>query len=366
MPIGTIALTNNSPNVVGTGTTFNNDLKVNDYIVVVVGQIAYQVAVKSVNSNTSATLVLNYDGPTASGLAWNPVSPATLGVLSQSAAADTARAFRQHQRWAENWQKLLTTNGPVTINNSDGSSTNGIGWPALDASKANKTDLDALALRTGTIETRTAALGSNTPPNGATNANDILTTGFFTGAGDSGTNYYTPYNGLLCFMRGEPRGSQIQTDLANGRIASRTRNNSAWGNWMVPMYAGDFGIGTPAVNTPVDFSAAFISSANSNGWAPAGGAGLQSSYANSRCSQLWIDTAQRLHVRFNMSSSPLASLATSPWVTMWSSGNTTVDASGFIKRASPVVKLFNDGNFEKNEESEGATVIREGVGVYRI
>ncbi|MCE9874067.1 hypothetical protein LZ667_22190 [Hafnia alvei] len=46
--------------------------------------------------------------------------------------------------------------------------------------------------------------------------------------------------------------------------------------------------------------------------------------------------------------------------------NTTVDSSGFIKAASPIIKIFSDGSFETNDESEGAQVKRESVGVYRI
>ncbi|MCR1325737.1 phage tail protein, partial [Enterobacter sp. BT1268] len=33
---------------------------------------------------------------------------------------------------------------------------------------------------------------------------------------------------------------------------------------------------------------------------------------------------------------------------LWHSHNTTVDANGFLKRASPVVKIFKDGSFETN------------------
>lgn len=51
---------------------------------------------------------------------------------------------------------------------------------------------------------------------------------------------------------------------------------------------------------------------------------------------------------------------------LWHTGNTTVDASGFVKKASPIVKIFNDGTFETNEESEGCTVERLGVGEYEI
>ncbi|ELC3360906.1 phage tail protein [Escherichia coli] len=51
---------------------------------------------------------------------------------------------------------------------------------------------------------------------------------------------------------------------------------------------------------------------------------------------------------------------------LWHSHNTTVDANGFLKRASPVVKIFNDGDYETNDESAGVTVTRLDVGQYLI
>ncbi|UGO53118.1 putative tail fiber protein [Klebsiella phage vB_KaeD_HazelMika] len=50
---------------------------------------------------------------------------------------------------------------------------------------------------------------------------------------------------------------------------------------------------------------------------------------------------------------------------LWGTKNTTVDANGFIKRASPVIKVMAS-SFETNEESEGCTVERIDVGVYKI
>lgn len=42
------------------------------------------------------------------------------------------------------------------------------------------------------------------------------------------------------------------------------------------------------------------------------------------------------------------------------------DTNGFIKLSSPVVKLFSDGKFDVNDESEGVTVTRQSEGVYLI
>ncbi len=46
--------------------------------------------------------------------------------------------------------------------------------------------------------------------------------------------------------------------------------------------------------------------------------------------------------------------------------NTTVDANGFIKAASPIVKIFRDGSYETNEESEGVAVTHINTGEYLI
>lgn len=46
--------------------------------------------------------------------------------------------------------------------------------------------------------------------------------------------------------------------------------------------------------------------------------------------------------------------------------NTTVDANGFIKSASPVVNIYANGRYETNDESEGVSVNRLAVGEYLI
>ncbi|ERK09599.1 hypothetical protein L580_1014 [Serratia fonticola AU-P3(3)] len=58
--------------------------------------------------------------------------------------------------------------------------------------------------------------------------------------------------------------------------------------------------------------------------------------------------------------------AWSPFSTLWHSTNTTVDANGFIKKASPIVKLFGTGESELNDQSQGVTTERVSEGVYRI
>ncbi|HHW4013902.1 TPA: phage tail protein, partial [Citrobacter freundii] len=73
MSAGTITLTNKSAVVSGNGTSFTTEVAAGDFIVVTVGGIPYTLPVNTVNSNTSATLVSNFTGPTQSGAAWYAV-----------------------------------------------------------------------------------------------------------------------------------------------------------------------------------------------------------------------------------------------------------------------------------------------------
>lgn len=51
---------------------------------------------------------------------------------------------------------------------------------------------------------------------------------------------------------------------------------------------------------------------------------------------------------------------------IWGTRNTTVDVNGFIKQASPIVKIFGNGGYETNIDSEGVTVKRLDEGVYEV
>ncbi|MFG6564976.1 DUF2793 domain-containing protein [Sulfitobacter sp. 1A13421] len=53
------------------------------------------------------------------------------------------------------------------------------------------------------------------------------------------------------------------------------------------------------------------------------------------------------------------------WQRIWSGANTTVDANGFIKEASPIVRLFRDGS-EEPAVPLGAGFERVGLGHYRL
>ena len=50
----------------------------------------------------------------------------------------------------------------------------------------------------------------------------------------------------------------------------------------------------------------------------------------------------------------------------YTTGNTTRASDGTLKAASPVLKVFSDGTYQTNDESEGCTVTRLAVGEYLV
>lgn len=64
MSAGVIQLTHNSATVLGYQASFSTVLQHGDFVVSVVGGIAYTLPVKSIESNDSLTLVSAFTGPT--------------------------------------------------------------------------------------------------------------------------------------------------------------------------------------------------------------------------------------------------------------------------------------------------------------
>ncbi|MEP8537240.1 phage tail protein [Enterobacter asburiae] len=56
----------------------------------------------------------------------------------------------------------------------------------------------------------------------------------------------------------------------------------------------------------------------------------------------------------------------SGWLEVYHNGNTTKSSDGTLKAASPVIKLFPDGRYLTNDESEGCTVTRLATGEYLV
>lgn len=163
MPAGTIALTINSKTVTGSGTAFTTELKVNDFVVVVVGGVTYTLGVAAIASNTSLTLNTTFGGPTTSGLAWTAVPNQALVGITAQVASDTARAIRGLNYDKDNWQKIYSDLASVTVQRPDGSTFTGPSWGYMSNQFASKADLvsGAVAISQGGTGQKTAQAAWN-------------------------------------------------------------------------------------------------------------------------------------------------------------------------------------------------------------
>jgi len=241
MSAGTIALTNNSANVTGTGTAFTTDLKAGDFVVVIVGGVTYTLGVKAITSATALTLVTAYGGPTATGNAWTAVPNATLVGITSQVAADVAKAIRGLNLDKANWQQVFSGTGNITVTLPDGSTYTGPSWNYL----ANNTLSSQAAFFSGDANTITAN-GIYSPTATATNM-PIAVTGVL--------EHYNRYGNSQMVQIFHSVGTSIATSnkhfIRTGSVTSGVATWTAWqpmfnGSDVIPMANG--GTGAPTAS----------------------------------------------------------------------------------------------------------------------
>lgn len=147
MSAGILALTNKSDVVAGTGTLFNTELVAGDFILVTVGGVPYTLPVKTINSNTSLTLVSNFTGPTQSGAAWSAVPRVAMNLVTAALVVQSAEALRGLNYDKQNWQAVFSNNSNITVKLPDGSMFTGPSWAKIVdiLNTLDVTHLEALA-----------------------------------------------------------------------------------------------------------------------------------------------------------------------------------------------------------------------------
>ncbi|EBZ8392274.1 phage tail protein [Salmonella enterica subsp. enterica serovar Virchow] len=304
MSAGTLTLTNNSAAVSGSGTDFSTELASGDFIVVTVGGIPYTLPVKAVNNNTSLTLVSVYTGPTQSGAAWSAVPRVALNMVTAALVAQSAEALRGLNYDKQNWQSIFSGTGNITVKLPDGSAWNGPAWNGIT------TELNKKA--------NASDLGSAASKNTGLNSGDIMTVGSF-GIGAKDGAYAFEVNDFGA-VQVAMSGSGLRTYRNNGFLGD--------GDQSIAQYSPTIWVGTGDTWASLSLP-----------YSPAGKIAVASG----------SESAGRMVVRL-----------------LWDNSNTVVDGNGFIKQASPVVRIFSDGGYETNDESEGVVVTRIQTGEYLI
>ncbi|EIT5033469.1 phage tail protein [Salmonella enterica] len=330
MSAGTLTLTNDTDAVTGSGTAFTAELAAGDFIVVTVGGIPYTLPVKAVNNNTSLTLVSVYTGPTQSGAAWSAVPRVALNMVTAALVAQSAEALRGLNYDKQNWQQVYSTDGNITVKLPDGTTFTGPSWKYLSDNMATKSG-GAVPLNQGGTGSTTASgartnlgLGSSATKNTGTSSNDVMQPGMF-GLGlayGAITTNSTHFSSLI-----------NDNFVTKGMGLCAFRNDAQLTDGDTPFYQYSPSLFFRTRDTYAVFNCHF------------NGGPIRVFAGGISDTNLIVSTNGR---------------------TLWDTKNTAVDSNGFIKQASPVVKIFTDGKYETNDESEGVTVTRLDVGQYLI
>lgn len=172
MAAGTLNVTNNSKAVTGSGTTFTS-LKAGDFLSLVVGQVPYTVAIESIQSNTALTLVLPFDGPTSTGLAWSSVDRDTMSLATMGVTVQAQKALRLMIADENNWRAIFGDAEQISVTLPNGTVMQGMSWGYL-SSLLN--DVDPVEMRNLQQQAETAKNQAVTAKGQAESARDAANT----------------------------------------------------------------------------------------------------------------------------------------------------------------------------------------------
>lgn len=325
MSAGILTLTNNSAAVAGSGTAFTTEVAAGDFIVVTVGGVPYTLPVKSVESGTALTLVSNFTGPTQSGAAWSAVPRVALNMVTAALVAQSAEALRGLNYDKQNWQQVFSGTGNITVRLPDGSSYTGPAWGGITTALSEKADKKALD--------GYAQKGSNSD---ITSLSGLTTSLSVTQGGTGGNSQQSACYGIGALQ------------------VNRTVSNA--GDPSLPTCSFFLGDGQEASGNGKPYAYSVILNMSESGNTGINGYFSQMAFPTAQ------DAAPKLRQRFGGSSPRLTD-----WREFLVRGlNAIADTNGFYKTSSPIIKIWGDGTTELNSESEGATVVRVGTGVYKV
>ncbi|HID7795500.1 TPA: hypothetical protein ACXIBN_002345 [Proteus mirabilis] len=329
---GTVSTVSGSAIVSGTGTkwTVNNPaIRSGTIILIKNGNANFIYMVDRVNSDTELVIsqpaTFTVKNTSYSINLTEPNSYSDANNRMTAIASDTTYFLRAMDQWMMN-------NGVVTVELSNGQKVTLDSIKKMQGDISNKADLTLSKTQsfTSAIEATTKLTSKS-----ADGKTSISLTTSNAGGTNIELNSASGYNG-------------IQIPKSSGTI----------------MLAGDYGTGGVGLREPSPVSCFYGSPSTGVPGFPSNGAGWQSTYSGNRRAMLFMDTSGNLLARFSLSNNIVDT--ETPWRTLWSSNNTTVDSNGFIKRASPIIDINPDGTFTTNDESEGATVTRVAQGEYLI
>lgn len=373
MAEGTISLVNNSTALTGVGTDFASKVTPGDFIYVEVATVPYTLPVDVVNSDSSITLLRKFSGPTTSDLVWVHIPRRAQNAVYSALADQVSQALLQALTNEDNWQQLLTGEGEVTITRPDGSTYKGPSWPSILASVPD------IAAKGITWEN-------------PTNAGLAVGTSVIRADLSNGSDLYVKIARVKMSQSSDVIGIRI--------LGGNGYNAASPGQACVH----DIILRT-ANNNPASINPVCIANAHTNF-----NSTIQAVYAVRESGDIWeiwvmVGAAYMTGITMQVCCPPnlsrtqvlefgkLASSATAPenaitnptWRNVsvaWGQGGFTVDSNGFVKTASPILKLkaadsdcgdafssgaiYYDDIYAANAECEGVQAAKTEVGRYEI
>lgn len=331
---GTIAISGN--NVTGTGTNFTaaGSLIRNGCTVIAMTSPVQVFQITAIVSATSLTVTPAASPAIPAGTKYAILLSDSLSV--DGLAQDIAETFTMYQRYMSGFADVMNGTSDVTIT-INGTAVTVPGQKSL-AKKGANSDITSLSGLTTALSISQGGTGDKTPAGARTNL----------GLGTSATkNTGKTSNDVM-------QPGMFGLGLANGAITTNSTNFSS----LVNDNFTTQGTGLCAFRNDAQVTS-----------------GDTPFYQYSP--SLFFRTRDTFAVlNFHFNGGPIrvfaggiseTNLITSTnGRTLWDTKNTAVDSNGFIKQASPVVKIFTDGKYETNDESEGVTVTRLDVGQYLI
>lgn len=326
---GTIAINGNT--ATGTGTNWTapaSQIRVGQTLFVLSNPVQ-MFQITAVNSATSLTIT-PAASPALSGQKYGILVTDSLSV--DGLAQSMSQLINEYDENIGAWETFVTTsanqNITVTINGTR------VTIPAI-GKLAQKGSNGAVPISQGGT--------------GATNAADVRTN---LGLGNSATrDVDSQFAPVSSYINGAAVMAQVHRDyrtLASYDLITQYPLGMSFG---IQLGANAWGGGSG-----VDVYTGMLTL---RGWHDATGGGYTS----------WqlASTSQGLKYRQgNGTVSGLTNVGFSTTHTIYSTQNTTKASDGTLKAASPVIKVFSDGAYQTNDESEGCNVTRLATGQYLI
>lgn len=372
---GTVSLVSNSKTVTGTGTAFKsgaNPARVGQSLIVYVGGNTAIYEIERVDSDSSMQIAIPWRGATINN------APYAINTASEGSPSDLSRRAAQvmgyYQGQLDVIQALLVGTGNVSATLPDGTVVILPSWSSL----ASAEDISEVEKKISGKQDASKILASLSALNASAE-----TIPFFSGKDVASTTALTE---LSRRIMASPAAADIRALLQLGTASVKNTGISdgdvmalgslgyggisvrpVSGNQNNAKQSGIYYNGASEINGPYPNAAANIIA---NTW------GVDPRWRSELALSVSVN---RMHFRSILSDQ---SGATS-WVEVRHTGNTTVDANGFIKNASPIMRLhgsdddsllylYRDEQWEKagvsivNGEAVGATAARGGVGHYIV